>query len=120
MQSERYLALVVDIVTAAREAMAFVEGMTLEEFRRDSKTSAAVILQLLIIGEASKGLSDDFQADHPDIPWSEIVRMRDRLIHHYRRTDLRQVWSTVNHDVEPLLRALEPLVEQARNQDEEF
>jgi len=109
MPSERDLGVVVDIVTAARQILHFVEGMDLGEFRRDPKTSSAVILQLLIVGEASKRLSDEFHEEHREIPWSDIVRMRDLLIHHYRRTDLRQVWSTVQTVLPPLLEALEPL-----------
>ena len=111
MPSEKNLAVVVDIVTAARQILRFVEGMDLDEFRRDPKTSSAVILQLLIIGEASKRLPGEFHEEHREIPWSDIMRMRDLLIHHYRRTDLRQVWSTVQTDLSPLLEALEPLVE---------
>ena len=109
MPTEEDLAAVVDIVAAARQATQFVEGMDLEAFRADPKTSSAVILQILIIGEASKRLSPGFHAEHPQLPWSEIIRMRDRLIHHYRRTDLRQVWLTVEKDIPTLLRTLEPL-----------
>jgi len=116
MRSERDLAVVVDIVNAGRQILQFVEGMDVEGFRRDPKTSSAVILQFLIIGEASKRLSDGFHAEHSEIPWSEIVRMRDLLIHHYRRTDLRQVWSTVQTDLAPLLAALEPLVDRPREE----
>jgi uncharacterized protein with HEPN domain len=69
-----------------------------------------VILQLLIIGEASKRLTQRFYSEHSALPWSQIVRMRDRLIHHYRRTDLELIWETVEHDIPELLRVLEPLV----------
>lgn len=116
MPSEKDLAVVVDIVTAARQILRFVEGMDLDEFRRDPRTSSAVILQLLIIGEASKRLPDEFHTEHREIPWSDIMRMRDLLIHHYRRTDLKQVWSTVQTDLSPLLEALEPLVERAQRE----
>lgn len=109
MPNEKDLEAVVDIVAASRQAIRFVEGMGLEAFRADPKTFSAVILQILVIGEASKRLSPDFHAEHPELPWSEIIRMRDRLIHHYRRTDLRQVWLTVEKDIPTLLRTLEPL-----------
>lgn len=112
MPAEADIAAVVDIVTAARECRRFVKGMDLEGFREDSKTSSAVILQLLIIGEASKRLSSDFRAARPDVPWSEMIRMRDRLIHHYRRTDLGQVWVTVQRDLPELLNALQPLASE--------
>lgn len=109
MPAEGDLAAVVDIVDAAKQARRFVEGLDAERFRQDAKTSSAVILQLLIIGEASKRLSGGFHAEHPQLPWSEIIRMRDRLIHHYRRTDLQQVWLTVHRDLPELLAVLEPI-----------
>lgn len=79
-------------------------------FREDEKTSSAVILQLLIIGEAAKRLTAEFHVEHPELPWSDIVRMRDRLIHHYRKTDLGEVWLTVKRDLPHLLRILDPIV----------
>ena len=108
MPGEKDLAAIVDVVAAGRQALSFVEGMDLDGFRSDPKTSSAVIFQLLIIGEASKRLSSGFHAEHPELPWSDIVRMRDRLIHHYHRTDLQRVWLTVENDVPKLVEALEP------------
>jgi uncharacterized protein with HEPN domain len=60
---------------------------------------------------------DDLAAEHPDLPWSQIIRMRDRLIHHYRRTDLEQVWGTVEKDVPEVLRVLEPLLAEVREEE---
>jgi uncharacterized protein with HEPN domain len=114
MSAEDDLAAIVDVVAAARQILQFVEGVDFDGFRSDPKTSSAVIFQLLIIGEASKRLTATFHADHPELPWSEIVRMRDRLIHHYRRTDLRQVWLTIEKDLPELLRVLSPLAEPSR------
>jgi uncharacterized protein with HEPN domain len=111
MPVEEDLAAIVDVVAAARQILHFVEGFDFDRFRGDPKTSSAVIFQLLIIGEASKRLPPAFHADHPELPWSEIVRMRDRLIHHYRRTDLRQVWLTIEKDLPELLSVLSPLAE---------
>lgn len=81
MPSERDLGVVVDIVTAARQILHFVEGMDLGEFRRDPKTSSAVILQLLIVGEASKRLSDEFHEEHREIPWSDLAGDETTLSH---------------------------------------
>lgn len=110
MQDDDDLAAIVDIVTASRQALSFVAGMDLERFLTDVKTSSAVILQLLILGEASKRLSAEFRSYHSEMPWSEISRMRDRLIHHYRRTDPKEVWRTVEKDLPEVLRILEPLI----------
>ena len=105
-------AYVHDIVGAACNALSFVEGIDAERFQGDVQIWSAVLYQLLIIGEAVKGLSPDFLAAHSELPWSNIARMRDRLIHHYRRTDLHRVWLTVEKDLPELLRSLEPLVDR--------
>lgn len=108
MGVDRDSALVLDIVGAARQAQAFVEGLDGPSFQRDSKTQAAVIYQLLIIGEAAKNLTEQFRSHHPGVPWSDIARMRGRLIHHYTKTNSAQVWKTVEQDLPLLLSSLEP------------
>lgn len=108
MGADRDSALVLDILGAARQVLTFIEGMDHAAFQRDPKTQSAVIFQLVIIGEATKRLSDGFRSSHPSVPWSDIARMRDRMIHHYTKTNTAQVWKTVERDVPALLRALEP------------
>ena len=68
-----------DIQEAVRRIAEYISGMTYEDFLKDSKTQDAVIRNLEIIGEATKNLSREIRAAHPDIPWrarwqvSEIV-----------------------------------------------
>ena len=75
-----------------------------ERFRRDEMLQTWVIHHLEIIGEAVKGLSDEYKAARPAIPWSAIARMRDRLIHGYWDVDLDAVWQTIRRDL-PHLRS---------------
>lgn len=57
--------------------------------------------QLEIIGEASKNLSKDFRHS-VDLPWEDIVGMRDKLIHHYVEVDVKTVWATIKKDLDQL------------------
>jgi uncharacterized protein with HEPN domain len=100
-------ALAADILLAGRQALAFINGMTQEQFLTDSKTQAAVLMELVVIGEAVKGLSNEFKAASPDIPWKRVAGMRDRLIHDYRNWDLEEIWRTVQERVPELVQALE-------------
>ncbi|MGD9778172.1 HepT-like ribonuclease domain-containing protein [Methanosarcina mazei] len=59
--------------------------------------------QIEIIGEATKNLSKDFREKYPNVPWSNIAGMRDRLIHHYFGVNLNDVWYTVKIDI-PVLK----------------
>ncbi|MFA6364555.1 DUF86 domain-containing protein [Methanoregula sp.] len=62
-----------------------------------------VIHHLQIIGEAVRGISLDFRTANPDIPWSDIIGMRNILIHHYFGIDRDAVWRVVEHDL-PVLK----------------
>lgn len=75
-------------------------------FREDEMLQTWVVHHLEIIGEAAKGLSDEFRSGRPEIPWSAIARMRDRLIHGYWDVDLDAVSQTVQRDLPELRSAL--------------
>jgi uncharacterized protein with HEPN domain len=70
------------------------------------------VSQLLLIGEAANRLSDAFRANHPRIPWPQIVAMRNRLIHEYDKINWRLVWKTATEDVPFLLAELQGLVSE--------
>lgn len=77
-----------------------------ERFLHDELLQTWVVHHLEIIGEAVKGLSDEFRAARPAIPWIAIARMRDRLIHGYWDIDLEAVWVTIQRDLPELRSAV--------------
>jgi uncharacterized protein with HEPN domain len=83
--------------------------MTLEEFIADERTTYATVRALEIIGEATKRLPLEVRALDPEIPWSDMARMRDRLIHLYDRVDPEIVWDVVLRDLTLLLPRIEDL-----------
>lgn len=111
MPRDRDLATAFDICECVRLIEEFVSGLDFDDFADDERTQSAVILQVLLIGEAAKTLSAGFRERFPQIPWSEIMRMRDKLIHHYEGRDLRAVWEVAQHEAADLRRALAPVVE---------
>ncbi len=88
-----------DILEAIRRIESYVAGMELREFLADTKTQDAVIRNLEIIGEATKNLSRDVRLAHPEVPWTNMSRIRDRLIHHYFGIDVEIVWQVVSVDL---------------------
>ena len=58
-----------DILNTIESIEKFVEGMDFEEFKRDDKTSSAVIRKFEIIGEATKNIPDEIRQQYPQIPW---------------------------------------------------
>ena len=84
-----------------RKVESYTEGFNKEQFLKDEKTQSAVILQLTLIGEISKKISDQTKAAL-DIPWKDIIGFRDRAIHDYFQVNLNIVWDTVVEDVPKL------------------
>ena len=79
-------------------------------FFSDQEKHWAVVSHLLIIGEAVKNLSDEFRRAHPEVSWSDIARMRDKLIHHYAQIDLVEVRNAATRNVPELLTFIEPFL----------
>ena len=101
---------------AATNACSFVEGQTKEDFLADRRTQQAVILSLLIIGEAATKLLQhygDFLARHPEVPWSSMKGMRNRLAHGYFDINLEVVWETVSNALPSLLERLPSVLDDA-------
>ena len=73
-----------------------------EEFERNELIQEFFARKIEIIGEAVKGLSPELLARHPQVPWREIARMRDVLIHHYRRVEWNLVWNVVEQQLPQL------------------
>jgi uncharacterized protein with HEPN domain len=100
-------AALLDIAAAARAILVFIQDLREDEFLKDLKTRSAVLYQIIVIGEATKRLSFEMRHQHPEIPWSSIAGMRDRLVHGYDVVDWREVWRTARADVPELLSKLE-------------
>ncbi len=107
---QRDVAYLLDILLAARRACHFLEELTWEEFSQSELHQDAVMRPLGIIGEAARRVSQQTQDAHPEIPWQQMVGMRNRLVHEYFRVDLATVWETVQNDLPYLISLVEPLV----------
>lgn len=80
---------------AARDACSFVDGMSKEEFLGDRRTQQAVIMSLIIIGEAATKVMDgyaEFMGAHSEVPWRSMRGMRNRITHGYFDINLDVVW----------------------------
>ncbi|MDP3646395.1 MAG: DUF86 domain-containing protein [bacterium] len=92
---------------AVRKVEAYTTDMDTDGFLKDGKTQSAVILQLMLIGEMAKKVSEATKASF-NVPWKEITGFRDRAIHSYFDVDLGIVWDTVQQDIPALKVQLGP------------
>ena len=76
--------------------------VSFDDFSNNEMMLAAVVRELEIIGEAAGKLSKNFKSEHPEIPWADIVGMRNRLIHEYFGVDVKLVWQTSQKNVPEL------------------
>ena len=102
------------MLETARKAAVFIEGRRREDLDSDEILALALVRPLEILGEAAKGVSDEFRRKHSQIPWRLIVGTRDRLTHGYYDVNLDIVWNIVTADLPPLIAELERLVPDAR------
>ena len=94
---------------AAKLACSFVNEMQKIDFLADKRTQQAVILNIMIIGEAATKLLQnhaDFLERHPNLPWRSMKGMRNRVAHGYFDIDLETVWETTQTALPELLKHL--------------
>jgi len=111
---ERDPAHLWDMFEAARAIVDFTENLTLDEFlaagRNREITRLAVERELEILGEAARRVSSRFRNEHVEIPWKEIVGLRNVISHEYDRVNYAEIYRIVRERVPKLLERLESLV----------
>ncbi len=91
------------IIDSIEKIEDFTDNKTREDFLEDIQLQDATIRRIEIIGEASKNIPEEFKTRYQDVPWSEMARTRDKLIHGYFGVDLELTWSIVQYDL-PLVK----------------
>jgi uncharacterized protein with HEPN domain len=87
-----------DALAAARRIGRFVENVDWTGFQANEEKASAVYGQLVILGEACTRLSPEVRARYADIPWRQIVGMRNRIIHGYDEVNWEIVWQVATVD----------------------
>jgi uncharacterized protein with HEPN domain len=107
MRSERERLL--DILEAIERIEKYAEEGK-DAFEAEELIQTWIVHHITIIGEACRTLPEDFQARHANIPWADIVGMRNILVHHYFGIDTDAVWSVVEKDLPELKLNIQAIV----------
>ena len=102
-----------DILEACHRIAEYTAGYDLTAFVDDRRTFDAVIRNIEIIGEATSNLPQELLALRPNLPWREIVGMRNRIAHAYFGVDVQIVWDVITTELEPLAEAVAHLRDAA-------
>jgi len=109
MNEQRLSDYLEQMQRSAVDALNFVEGMDKDTFLVDKRTQQAVVMSLVIIGEAATKVMDrhtGFVEKYPTVPWRNMRGMRNRIAHGYFEIDFDVVWDTVHTALPDLLRQL--------------
>ncbi|MCL2717017.1 MAG: DUF86 domain-containing protein [Alphaproteobacteria bacterium] len=120
MSEKPLLDYIEHIQKAATDACSFVEGITKAEFLEDRRSQQAVIMCLVIIGDASTKLMNshaEFLTAHAGVPWQKMRGMHNRIAHGYFDIDINIVWDTVQTALPELLKQLPSIALDARDRD---
>ena len=100
-------AYILHILDEIENIKQFLLGVDFNMLINDTKTAKAIERSLEIIGEAAKNLSEEFKEETKEIPWRDVMGLRDKIIHHYFDVDYKTIWDIVQNDLPELEKILE-------------
>jgi len=103
-----------DILDACNDILLFLEKKSFEEFDKEKIIRFAVERQLLVIGEASKKLSDNARNQLQDIPWKKMIGLRNIIAHEYGEILVERIWRIAIEDIPPLKKKIESTLENTK------
>lgn len=99
------------ILDAIHQIETYVDSLDYAQFEQTRLVQDGVIRQLEIIGEASRNLSDEYRAQHAELPWRQIIGLRNRLIHAYFDVNLGIIWEIVQVNIPQLKHSINASIE---------
>lgn len=102
MKSRHDRLYLYDIIECCDRVAQYLVGVSETDYHANTMLQDALVRNIEIVGEAVKNLSTELKESNPEIAWSQISRMRDKIAHHYFRINLDVVWQTATDDLQKL------------------
>ncbi len=93
----------------------YLKGKSFEYMKENIMCFHAVVYNIMIIGEAANLLTKEFRDEHPEVPWRDIVDMRNALVHGYITTNATLVWETYTTDLPILKKQIAQFIDTLNN-----
>lgn len=105
--------LLTEMIDAGERVVAIVGRLDPGDPSSDRDLLDALLWNYTVLGEAAGQVSAEAKAAHPQVPWSDPVRLRNRIVHGYWSIDLDVLVSTARGDLPKLLDAVRLIREEA-------
>ena len=102
-----------EILEAIAKIQRFVSGIDFNTFENDEEVMDAVVHNLTVIGEAANHIPSDITDRHPEIPWRQMIDLRNFSVHAYWNLRPSVIWDTIQNDLPPLIAPLTKLLPPA-------
>jgi len=99
------------MLDAVRRIRTIIRGQSRAAFEADEVRQLALLHLIQLLGEAASRTTAAFRDAHPELPWAQMIGMRNRIVHGYDHVDPDIVWRVATEDVEPVLAVLERLLD---------
>lgn len=115
MKNPDYCDYIRDMLDAAERIELKTKNITQSDLENDDTLSLAIERLFEILGEAANRLSKNLQEKYTDIPWADIIGMRNIIIHAYDRIDSDQIWYAIKTDLPTLKEKLTKMLAEVEN-----
>lgn len=102
------------MLDASKEALSLSAGKTRKDIETERLLNLGLVRLIGIVGEAAAKVTAEGQSEYRNIPWPQIIGMRNRLIHGYDNIDFDILFKTVTEDLLPLVAELERIMQTAQ------
>jgi uncharacterized protein with HEPN domain len=108
------LGRLLHILDAIESIESYVGNVDFARFSSETMRFDACIRQLSVLGEAANHLSDQLYHSVNEIPWPEIIALRNLVIHEYFGVDKRVIWKIIQENIPPFKEQIVSIIQQMK------
>jgi uncharacterized protein with HEPN domain len=96
-----------DLLGFCEKVTSYTDGLSREEFETSALNYDATVRNVQLFGEAAKNIPEKIREEMPEVPWRELIGMRNRLVHGYFGINNTTLWHVIKVEVPKLQQALQ-------------
>ena len=100
-----------DIAIAIQQTLLYAQDINRDNLQENDEKQAAILYRLIVIGEATKRLSNEFREQYPMIPWRQMAGLRDVVIHDYDELDFDILWNVIHINLPDILPEIQAILD---------